>query len=337
MVVFRANFAGDHFSERKFIVGGLLESDGKGVELASGQRGGQSGHGAGVDPSAQEDADLDIAPELVANGLPQKVAGGLGGFVEGARAHWVVLNRKIPKIFRAATGGGPDDHLAGFQFPHPGIGGGGCGDVTEGEILVDGGGIETGLETGIAKERAKLRGEKEFSPMVGVVKGFDAQGIAGQGETFLAGIPDGEGEHAVEAWEAIGTILCPGLEEDFRVGLGLEHDPTGLQIPSKFDIVVNFPVKNDVPPTVGGGHGLSAAGQVENTEATVSQPDGGIAVGTLGIRSAVGEGVGHAGEGHFRFFRLMAMRGESGNAAHRSLDSITWQVVSSQDEGRVKD
>ena len=106
------------------------------------------------------------------------------------------------------------------------------------------------------------------------------------------------------------------MEEDFRIGLGLEHDPACLEVPPKFHIVVNFPVENDVPPAVGGGHGLRPTGEVENAQASMPQPDGRIRVGTLRIRSAVGKCSGHVRKSHFRFFRLMAMRGESGDAAH---------------------
>jgi hypothetical protein len=44
-MVFRANLTGDHFSEREFIVGGLLKADREGVQLLFGQRGGEGSDG----------------------------------------------------------------------------------------------------------------------------------------------------------------------------------------------------------------------------------------------------------------------------------------------------
>ena len=100
--------------------------------------------------------------------------------------------------------------------------------------------------------------------MVRVIEGFNPQGITGKSEAFFSGIPDGEGKHTIEAGEAVSAVLGPGLEENFRIGLGLKHDSPCLQIPPKFHVVVNFPVKDDVPSTIGGRHGLATAGEVEN-------------------------------------------------------------------------
>jgi hypothetical protein len=44
-MMLRANFAGDFFGEREFVVRGLLETDGEGVELATSERGGEGGDG----------------------------------------------------------------------------------------------------------------------------------------------------------------------------------------------------------------------------------------------------------------------------------------------------
>jgi hypothetical protein len=45
-MMLRANFTGDFFGEREFVVGGFLEADGEGVELATRERSGEGGDGA---------------------------------------------------------------------------------------------------------------------------------------------------------------------------------------------------------------------------------------------------------------------------------------------------
>ena len=107
VVVLRAHLAGDHFGEGKFVVGGLLKADREGVKFLLGQRSGEGGDSAGVDPSAEEDSDFHITSELVADSFAKKFAGCLRRFVKGASTDGVVLDRKVIKIFGSATRGGP--------------------------------------------------------------------------------------------------------------------------------------------------------------------------------------------------------------------------------------
>jgi hypothetical protein len=152
--------------------------------------------------------------------------------------------------------------------------------------------------------------------MVGVVEWFDAEGIASENEAFLAGVPDGEGKHAVEFRETVGPIFSPGLEEDFRIGLGAEGGSAGFEIATEFEVVINLSIKNDVPAAIGGGHGLGSAGEIENAEAAVAEADGGIIVGALGVGPSMKKGVGHSGEDRLRFSGVVSVRGKSSNAAH---------------------
>ena len=112
VVVLGADLAGDHFGEGKFVVGGLLKTDGEGVKFLFGKRGGQGGHGAGVDSSAEKDSDFHITSELVANSFAKKFASCLGGLIKRSSPDGIILNRKIIKIFGSATGWGPREKLA---------------------------------------------------------------------------------------------------------------------------------------------------------------------------------------------------------------------------------
>jgi hypothetical protein len=76
--------------------------------------------------------------------------------------------------------------LAGLELTHAGIGGGGSGDIAEGEVLINGRGIEARPKIRVTEKGTKFGGKEKFSPMVGVVERFDAQGIASENEAFLA-------------------------------------------------------------------------------------------------------------------------------------------------------
>jgi hypothetical protein len=131
--------------------------------------------------------------------------------------------------------------------------------------------------------------------VVGIVEGFDPKGVTDEREAFFSRVPDGEGEHAVEAGKTVGAILCPGLEKDFGIGLGTKGGATGLEIAAEFEVVVDFTVKYDVPAAVGGGHGLGPSGKIEDAKATVPKANGRVGVCAFGVRSAMGEGIGHFG------------------------------------------
>ena len=103
--MFGAHLASDHFGEGKFVVGGFLKTNREGVEFLLGQRSGEGGYGAGVDAAAEEDSDLHITAQLVADCLTKKFAGGLSGFIEGACPDRIVFDGEVVKIFGPTTGG----------------------------------------------------------------------------------------------------------------------------------------------------------------------------------------------------------------------------------------
>ena len=106
--------------------------------------------------------------------------------------------------------------------------------------------------------------------MIGIVERFDSEGVSGEGETFFARIPNSEGEHPVEPGEAVDSILCPCLKKDFGVGLGSEDGPAGFEVATELNVVIDFAIKNEVPATIGGGHGLGTTRKVKDTEAAMT-------------------------------------------------------------------
>jgi len=107
------------------------------------------------------------------------------------------------------------------------------------------------------------------------------------------------------------------LEEDFRIGLCAESGSAGFEIAAELEVVIDLPIKDDVPASIGGRHRLSPASEIENTEAAVAKADSGISVGALGVGPSMKKGVGHSGEGRLRFSGVVSVGGKSSNAAHR--------------------
>jgi hypothetical protein len=111
------------------------------------------------------------------------------------------------------------------------------------------------------------------------------------------------------------------LKKDFRVGLGSEDGPAGFEVATEFNVVIDFAIKNEVPSTVGRGHGLGTTREVKDTEASMTQANGGVGVGTFRIGTAMSEGVCHFGKGSLRIIRGVTVGGKSCDAAHRGIDS----------------
>ena len=120
----------------------------------------------------------------------------------------------------------------------------------------------------------------------------------------------------LEPGKTVRAVLDPGLEEDLGVRLGPEDSSPGFQVPAKLHVVVNFPIEDNVPTPIGRGHRLGPAGKIENTEPAVAQADGGVTVGSLGIRAAMGQGAGHPRQDLLWGVRLVAKRGKTGDPAH---------------------
>jgi hypothetical protein len=76
--------------------------------------------------------------------------------------------------------------LARLEFTHAGIGGGGSGDIAEGEVLINGGGIEARPKIRITEKGTQFGSEEKFAAVVGVIERFDAEGIASEDKAFLA-------------------------------------------------------------------------------------------------------------------------------------------------------
>ena len=82
--------------------------------------------------------------------------------------------------------------------------------------------IERGIHVRRFQQRLAVGGEAKSMRCVAVIQRFDAQPIAGQEQAALAQVPDGEGEHADQMFDALSAPFGVGLEDDFSVAVGKE-------------------------------------------------------------------------------------------------------------------
>ncbi len=140
--------------------------------------------------------------------------------------------------------------------------------ILEGEILLQGLGIEPLFIGRMGQDALDFRGEDEAALRVarrdGIVKWLYPEGIPGREEGLIPFVPDGKGEHAPQALrELLAPLLVP-MEQHLRVPLAGETVPGGQELQPKLLIIIDFPVEHQhlVPGFV--HHGLDAAARVDD-------------------------------------------------------------------------
>src|SRR5687767_5737870 len=95
------------------------------------------------------------------------------------------------------------------------------------------------------EDRLDLGPEEKGAVAEVVVERLDAIAIARSEQSIVALVPDGEGEHPVEATHASRAPFLIGLEHHFRVGLRMEAVPARLELDAEIREVVDLAVIGD--------------------------------------------------------------------------------------------
>ena len=124
------------------------------------------------------------------------------------------------------------------------------GDVAEGEVFLNGTGIDITLEAAMGEQRLEFRPEEESAVVQNsVVKRLDPETVAGEEQRLAVAVPQGEGEHAAKAVDTRCAPGFPGVDDDFGIATSVEDVAERLQFRNEFLIVVDFPVEDDADRT----------------------------------------------------------------------------------------
>ena len=274
-------------------------------------RPGQGGDDAGVDAPGQEGAHLHVADLVglhrLGDHLPDLPGPVVQGLVLGLEGEGVVGGDLRPAL--------PIEQLvAGQQPEHPLQEGLVQSGVLEGEVELQGLGVELLAEGGVGEEALQLGAEEEGVPHGGVVQGLDAEGVPGGVQFPLCPVPHHEGEHPPQLPGEGGALLGVALEDDLGVRVGGEGAAPGDQLLAQLLEVVHLAVVGQDEIAVGAGHGLVAVGQVDDGQPPVGDGAGVVHIIALVVGAPVADAVRHGLQG------LPVGGGagdEAGNAAHR--------------------
>ena len=143
------------------------------------------------------------------------------------------------------------------------------------------------------EEGADLRGERDAPAVAPPVEGLDAELVASGDEPSLAGVPEREGEDAVQLAHAIGAVLLVGVHDDLAVGAGREAVAAGLELFAQLAVVVDLAVDDRRDRAVLGVERLVAAGHVDDRQARVGERERAEPSDALAVGPAVAQRLDH--------------------------------------------
>ena len=149
----------------------------------------------------------------------------------------------------------------------------GVRDVLIGQVFVDGSGVDFPRQARQRKQALELAGEEQPARLVAVDERLFAQPVAAEDQAAVLGVPDGDGEHAVEMREALRPFVFIEVNDAFGVALGAELVPRPFQPPPQVAVVVDLAVEDDPNRFVLVSHRLVAAGQVDDREPPKAEGD----------------------------------------------------------------
>ncbi len=117
--------------------------------------------------------------------------------------------------------------------------------------------------------------------------------VAGEEEAAAAAVEDGQGEHAVEAADAILTVLLVGVQQHLGVGAGVEAVAQLFELGAQLAEVVDLAVVDDPEGLVLVVDGLTPGLEVDDGEAPVPHGHIAFAEPALVVRTPVNESLQH--------------------------------------------
>ncbi len=232
-----------------------------------------------------------------------------------------LAHRKLPVALERFLGGRGRDFevVGGGKRAHATKRGLGCGNRSEREKVGEGGLRGLHLHEAARGKGGDLGREHEMGPGARVIQRLDAEPVAGEKEAALAGVPEGEGEHAAEPMEEpLDAPRFVAVDEDLGVRRRAKPVAEREKLAAELAKVIDLTVvgEKDIVVLVGHRTGRRRR-EVDDREAPVSQEDGAAVVLSLSVGAAMALAREHAVErGFFRASEETRRSIHSGDTTH---------------------
>src|SRR6185437_620070 len=151
-----------------------------------------------------------------------------------------------------------------------------------------------------------------------VIKRLLAEAVAGEEQRLLGCVPQGEGEHAAKAREAVLAPFLPGMNDDLGIAMGTETMPLSRELGHEFAGIINLAIEGDGNRAVLVEQRLLPMRDIDDGEAPVAESDAGGDMKTAAVGAAMRDAVGHAAEERPVDRAPPPYVHDPGNPAHRS-------------------
>src|SRR5258705_8992623 len=166
-----------------------------------------------------------------------------GGVFKG-RPRAVIVRVCLPIAVRRDLSIVPGEKVSGQELEYAF---GQCvrsGHVVEAEVRVESIQIDIAADLGVTEDRFHLRAEIDFASAARIVERLDPHPVAGENQSLPGFLPDSEGKHSAQLFDAGCIPLDEGAKDDFGVAGGSEPVTQTDQLVAEFDVVVNFAVED---------------------------------------------------------------------------------------------
>ncbi len=298
-------------------VSGEVDREGAHRALAGGGQatGGQGRDGRGVEPAGEQGAQRDVGDELLGNDVIEQFAHPLhrGGQVVG-----VVVGGERPVPVRGEPGRAHPQRVARPHLAHAAVDGVARG-LGEGDQFGQALGVHGGTRARVGEDGLGLGAEEHAVGGRVVVERLDAHPVADQEQFPVARVPQGEGVHPVQPLGEAGAPLQVGAQHDLGVAFGTEGVAARAQLGAQLAVVVGLAaVREDQAGRAGrgDGHGLGAAGRVDDGEPAVAERGVRVEPAAAGVGASAGHGPRHGVEGGLFAAQVTVVGDPSGDSAH---------------------
>ncbi len=282
------------FGVAAFVERGDIEADRTGGNRCGARFGHQRDDRRAVDPARQERAQRHIGDHPAAHGLAHQMKQfgfEIFGLVAaaGREAHIPPLARFGQR--RIVSG---QQEMPGHQFAHMFEDRPMFGHEPPGQEILDRVRIDLAPQRRMG-EQALHFGRESYAAIgqIGDEERFHPQPVAGEKQLALVQIVNREGEHAVEAREAIGAPALPGGEDDFAIALGPKTRALILQFAPQRAVIVDLAIEGKHGAAIRRGHGLRRSRHIDDRQAAMAEPDSGGSPHARAVRPAMGQRRAH--------------------------------------------
>ena len=159
--------------------------------------------------------------------------------------------------------------------------------MAEGEEVRQAARVNLPRNGGVGEDRLDLRTEDQPPMIVVVIERLLTDPVAREEQAVARLVPDGNGKHAIEAFQAIRPPFFIGMQDDFGVAVRAEHMAFRLQLRTQIEEVVNLAVKDNAAGLILVPNRLLPAGQINDAEPAHPKEDLPSHPGSIFVRAAM--------------------------------------------------